>query len=632
MPVKTQIIKTFNQGIHNDIDKETIPHNAASDSLGWITNDGKIELMRGRKIVGTDGVSGRILSEHFGFKTDGTAVHFRKLWTGSEGKIQYLDGSTWTDIIGGLSNKPVTFTNYSSLSGNYVYIGSPDDGLYKIVTANPGSIVDVYSSSKNFKGFNFIDRGRMIMWATENDSSGLYGSHIDGQDGDVYTTVSNESIGSSGNTNYTGNLAFKADGSTRTCFAVKFTSGNTTLTVDYTGKVDEDSNGSGTVNFATGAYDITFDSNTTGAVTVDYQWEDSNTNGVTDFTKSATRLAGEGFVVRQDVGGDSIQVVIPYEGSYFSIKESSVYQFTLSADDTNPSNQLIRTNIGVQTLQAAVGTSVGILFMDTGNPSEPRLTQLNRNPIGDNFLTQPIVPHFDFSKYSYEDVVMFNWDRYVLIACRENSKENNRILMVDFQNKTVDIAPYEASCFTQNEGKLFSGSPITQSTYQIFTGFDDLGADVNNYWESKADILGDNRLKKVKKYRFRGEINSSVVIDVYMSIDNSEFSQIGAILGTGDYVDLNTSHAIGTEVVGVGVVGGEGTETVSNFLMEIKIRQSKFRTRQLRFVARGQGYCAIQEIQDFDIWSYQEKIPRGYRIKQNLSLDGATNDQDNPEY
>jgi len=105
----------------------------------------------------------------------------------------------------------VTFANYASVAGNFLLITSPIDGIFKIVTANPTSYADMYNSAKNFKGFSFIDRARTIMWNTENDSTGLYGSFIDAQDSDVYTTVASEATVSLG-----GTLAFKAAGQRET--------------------------------------------------------------------------------------------------------------------------------------------------------------------------------------------------------------------------------------------------------------------------------------------------------------------------------------------------------------------------------------------------------------------------------
>ena len=415
MPRKNTV-NAFTSGTYNRFDNEDIPKDAASESLGWQTKDGRIELMYGRQAVGGAGSGGKNLGEHTGYKVDGTAVHFRKIWNGSAGKVQYLNGSTWTDVITGLANADVTFTNYASLAGNFVYISSPENGLFKIVTANPGSYTNVYSAAANFKGYSFIDKGRMIMWGVENDSTGLYGSHIDGQDSGVYTTVSNESIGSSGSTNYTGTLAFKAGNPTATCFGVSFDdSGTEVFTDNYDGTLTGDQGGTGTINYTTGAYNITFASAAGGAVEADYQWENSNNNGVTDFTKSGTRLAGEGFVVRQDAGGDAIKVVLPYEGAYFSIKERSVYQFTPDVADLNPTNELIRNDIGVNTLRSVVSTSRGIVLFDTNNPTEPTPTLLARNITGDNFTTAELFGQFKFSNYLYTDVALDTWDEYLLL-------------------------------------------------------------------------------------------------------------------------------------------------------------------------------------------------------------------------
>lgn len=632
MATQHKEIAAFVDGTHNLIDDELIPDSAASQSLGWLTDDGKIELMYGKQAKGDAGGVGPIYGLHVGYKTDGTAVFFRKANTA----VQYLNGDTWTNVITGLTASDMTFSNYSSLAGNFVYVSSPDDGIFKIVTANPGSYADMYDSTKNFKGYSLIDKGRMFMWNTSTDATGLYGSYIDSQDSDVYTTVSAEAIGTSGSTNYTGTLAFKAGGATRTCFGVSFTDGTQTITIDYTGGEDGtgDGDGTSTVNFMTGAYDITFDATTTGSVTASYQWEDSNANGVTDFTKSATRLAGEGFVLRQDSGGDAIQKVIPFDGSYFSMKERSVYQLTLDVDDTNPLNELIRTDVGISTSRAAVGTSTGIVFLNTGNPSKPMVNILKRNLVGDNFLTEVLFPQFSFEDYLYDDVLLDTWDKFVVIGCKEDSDENNRLLMCNMRENTVDVAPYGVRVSAKNAGYLYGGDPIAQIVYELFTGFDDMETKIDNEWIGKAETFeARHTLKRVKKLRLTGLISPQQNVKIYISRDDDEWQLVGTILGTADYVNDNQSVPIGNTYIGKTVVGGgDSTTNVFPFLMELKIRLGKFRSRRLKFVAQGFGYAAIQSVTDWDIWQYQNKIPPTYRVKQNVSLDGATTDQDSPTY
>lgn len=620
-------VKAFTSGVHNLVSDELIPSDAASDSLGWITKDGRIELMYGRQAQGDEGTAGAVVSEHTAYKVNGTAVRFRKVHNGTTGKVQYLNGSTWTDVITGLSTEIVTFSNYASLAGNFVYITGPTDGLFKINVANPGSYADVYLSTKNFKGWSFIDKGRMVMWGVTKDPTGLYGSYIDGQDSTVYTTVSGEALANVAS----GTLAFKAGGARRTCFAVQITdtSSGEVFTDNYDGTLTGSLGSTGTINYMTGEFTITGQS---GAGTATYQWEDSSAKGVTDFSKSSTRLAGEGFVVRQDVGGDGIKVVIPFDGAYFSFKRFSVYQFTPDIEDLNPTNELIRTDIGVETLRSAIGTSKGIVFMNTGNPTRPMINILQRNPVGDNFLTEPLFAQFKFSDYEYDDVILESWDKYAIVSCKYDSAENNRLLLCDMMEKTVDIAPYGGSAFTKNAGYLYMGDPNAQTSYEMFTGFDDMGLVVNNYWISAGDKYGLELLKKTKKLRFRGNISPDQRVSVYVSLDGSDYQLVGTILGSGDYVDYTGTSAIGTSFIGAETIGGDDLPTVYQFLMEIKVRLSKFRKRKVKFVAEGFGYVAIQEITDFDIWQFEDKLPKHYRVKENVSLDGETTDMDEPQF
>lgn len=67
------------------------------------------------------------------------------------------------------------------------------------------------------------------------------------------------------------------------------TSTGEVFTDNFSGVLSGTLGGTGTINYMTGA----FTTSQSGAGTVNYQWEMTNNKGVTDFTKSATRLAGE---------------------------------------------------------------------------------------------------------------------------------------------------------------------------------------------------------------------------------------------------------------------------------------------------------------------------------------------------
>jgi len=619
-------IKGFASGTHNLLQDEIIPDDAASNSLGWITRDGRVKLANGRRTVGGDGAAGKSYMEHTGYRADGTAVRFRKVGTA----IQALVSDVWTDVVTGLTETAdYVGANYQSLAGAFTYFFG-EDGIYKVCTANPTDNTSLYVEDTNFKGFAFIDSGRTVLWGRKDDPTGLYGSWIDSQDGvdaglGVYTTVASEAT-----TSLSGTLAFKAGGATRTCFAVELTitGSGEVYTDDFNGVLTGDAGGTGTINYTTGAYTVS----NAGVGTVDYQWEDSNLRGVTDYRKASPRQAGEGFVIRQDAGCDLIQTVIPLDGSYFSLKESSCYKFTLDAADTDPTNEIFRTDIGVATLRSAVGTGLGIIFMNTANESKPRLSIIERNPLGDNFTSKDMFPHFKFEDYTYADTAIDSWDTYIVVACREDSDDNNRLLLCDVKADTVDSVGYGVRTFTKNAGVLYGGDSVSTATHELFTGFDDLGISITNFWESKNEEFENNELKRVKRLRFKGLIAPDQNVSVYISLDDGGEQLIGTIRGDGSYVDGSATHAVGTYMVGNEVIGGDDTVNVSDYYMEIKAKMSKFQKRKLRFVANAIGYFDLESIEDHDIWRYQDKIPAKYRIKQNVSLDGETTDLDNPQY
>ncbi len=615
------VVPAFTKGTHNVLNDEIIPKDAATSSLNWLTKDGKIELMRGRQSVGGDGATGKNYGEHTAYRADGTAVRFRKVTT----KIQYLNGTTWTDVITGLVVGDAVFSNYQSLAGAFVYIFDPLNGLYKICVANPANYATLYDSTKNFKGYGFIDKGRTIMWGVAKDPTGLYGSWVDGQNSTVYTTVAGEAT-----TSLTGTLAFKGGGATRTCFGVTITitASGEVYTDNYNGVLTGSLGGTGTINYMTGAYTLS----NAGVGTAGYQWENSNAKGVTDFTKSATRLAGEGFIVRQDGGGDAIKVVIPLAGSYFSIKSNSCYQFTLDTTDLAPTNIIFRTNIGVKTLRSAIGTGSGILYMNTANPTYPQLEILQQNTFGDTFDTKPLFPHFKWSDYGYNDVCVESWDSYALVACTKDSVENNRLILADTVTETVDVTYYGVRCFTKNAGYLYGGDPVSQTTYELFTGFDDNSIIIYNEWVSKSELYGSEKLKKTKRLRIKGLISPDQAIQVYISTDSDAEVLVGTILGSGDYVDYSTSYAIGTSAIGSGTIGGDDGVAAYRFYAELKLHLGKFRKRRIRLEANGFGYVAVEYISDFGISTFDKRLPKKYRTKQNVSKDGETTNMPNPIY
>lgn len=637
--METKSIQIFSKGVHNLLDNEIIPSEAASDSNNWFTQDGRIKLVNGKERVGQKGTAGSISGEIFGYKADGSKVHFRKAGT----KIQYLNGSTWTDIVTGLTeNADYTFSSYSSAAGTFVY-ATGVDGIYKINTVNPGDYIDMYDSTKNFKGKSFIDKGRMIMWGLQDEPTALRGSYQDAPT-TTGTLVSNEVLGTGNGTQttFTGTLAFKAGNAKSTCFDIEINTNPAGITGKdnnlgvITPSGSTTSGITGTINYTTGAYSVTFTTAPAVATQVraSYMHQNTNTNGVTDFTFDVTRTAGQGFKIAQDDGGDAIQNVLIGTNGYYSMKLTSTYLFYIDTTDLVLTNNVYRKELGLPSPNACISSGKGIIFMNSANPEKPEMTILQKNATGDNIEPFVLFPHFKFANYNYSDCTIDTYERYILVACKtKNAVANDTILLCDITNETVDITSYSARTFARSGGDLFAGSSVSQDVYKLYNGYDDDGYAISNYWIGKAETWGSDNLKKYRKIWLKGNISANQSYEVYINYDNNGFQLVGTVLGSGSYVDYSSPQTVGSNVVGGAQVGGDEAIETFPYFLEIGLRKvPKFRNRQMKFVALGIGYVDIDSQVDKDIDTYEGKLPSRFRQKQYVSLNGQTTDNTSPQY
>jgi len=231
------IQKNFNKGLITQVEDYSIPEEAASNCLNWLSRGDKIELSGGwslvdsdNEIAGTGKVTGLQVSEN----VDGTTQAF---YTYGQ-KLKYLDSNDeWqeigTDQLGSdADGEDVSFTPYVSLAGYQTWLSSPNSSLYKIMNANPSDITDMYDASKNHKGYIDAQNSRLHLWNKKNAKNYLYGSYKDLQNTTVYTSVSGEVIGTGdGSTKlFSNTLVFKAAGAKRTCFNIVVTDGTETFT------------------------------------------------------------------------------------------------------------------------------------------------------------------------------------------------------------------------------------------------------------------------------------------------------------------------------------------------------------------------------------------------------------------
>jgi hypothetical protein len=612
-------VKNFDKGLVDAIEDYSIPEAAASSSLNWLTLGDKIELSGGYTIIGTENSgSGKITGLKIGEKVDGTLFPVRTRGK----KIEYYStaSSDWveigTDQLGTLADgEDVAIDSYVSSAGYQMWISSPNSSLYKLMMANPSSIKDMYDSSKNYKGYLTISNARSLMWNRKNNRNYIYGSYKDLQNSTTYTDVTSEAVGASGGTTYTGTLATISG--KRTCFNVVFTDGTTTISDDKNGGYYNNATGAvitGTINYATGAYSVTFPSPTVGSVTVNYSREDSTVQGIADFTFSATRTASQGFYLPQNTGGD-IKNILGYNDSSYCIHEKNCWLLNIDVTDLVVTNREYRINVGMENWKAAVPTGDGIYYIDSSNPIKPTFNLLTLDSSNSEVIPTPISYNIDLTGYDFSGGVGFFWNNYILFTGKTTgATNNNRVFAYNKIWKSFDVLDYYTTCFADYSGALWAGDSASNNVQKLFSTTSANGALINNYWEGKLTRLEVEELKKTKRMTFRGEIGAAQNTKISLAYDNGAFSELGRILGTGDYVDTASSHTVGSSTIGSDEIGGGGSGVEAfNYVREFRVRSSKFDQVKVRIEATAAGYMSVSQIDFYDIQTFGQKNVLRYR-------------------
>lgn len=622
-------IENFKYGQVDSIEDKSIPRGAASASLNFVTKGDKIELRRGNQIMGTAITgNGRITGLKKALKADGTEILFRSYGT----KVQYYDTATldWieigTDILTTLADgEDVAFAPYYSLAGHQMWLSSPNSSLFKIMVANHASYTDMYDAVKNFKGLIDIRKNRMWLWQKKEYDAGIYLSYIDAQTS--FATVTSENIGTGdGSTKtFTGTLAFKAGGAKRTCFAIEVTdtSGSETFTDDRNGVLTGTNGGTGTINYTTGAISVTFNTAPilSDAILCTYQYEDSTNKGIADFTYSATRLAAEGDIIRQDDGG-KLQNILFIKDIAYCFHKLKTWYLQLTIDDTNAVNENYRDRVSIPNWRAAVETGEGIFFVDDADKEKPRLRLLTFDVSGsDQVVPVDISNNLNLEGYEFDKAAGIAWGDLVIFACRtSDSTYNNRVLVYDRLWKSFDVHDYTASCFEIYDGELKAGDSISNNVYTLFSGFDDDDSEITGYWITGKDQLDYDGLKRTRLLQLQGEIQENQKAKVYVSVDNGGFVEVKnsgdtyAIDGQGSYVDIGQAVNVGSLTVGSKEVGGGSDAVLAYYYKtEIKLGLDNFNNIKIKIEPQGIGYLSVSMIKPRDIRIRGQKLPKKYR-------------------
>jgi len=613
------VLDTF-YGLNTAIkDAKTLKPGFSPDSMNWLTSKERdsIELRRGYTRLGlTDAGAGKVTGMGVGIDYNGDEVLFMSYAR----KLVYYDAVTDDMVEIGLNTLPVAadgedvwFQAYQALGGAFIYCGSPNSSVYKIPVANPGSVED--QATNNYR-FGVVHVGQNRVFAGQrngivsgnNDKTGLYLSYIDKDQLSDFTLVSAEALTGAG-VSYSGTLV--AITAKRTAAYVSVTDGTETFKDDRNGNLVGSAGGTGTINYATGAVAVTFAVAPGGPVTADYYWEDATSAGIFDFSGGAV---GQGKSFRQDNGGGELMAIFNINTTNYCFHRLKTWQFQSSLDDTESTNLEYR-NVGIPYSRAADQTPDGILLADVARTNEPKFRRMQVLQGTEISTIEPLAisDNLDLSGYGFNYCVAYRWGDYEIFCVQKKTLGvldtfNSVMLIHNVVSDAWDKLDYYASVLVELDGALIAGDPISNNALILFSGFDENGDVIPNYWTSSDLDLGISNLKTCRRMVIDGLIQNDQDLAIDVSYNGGAWTTIFTIEGDADYVDAGIEVSIGSRILGSGVIGGGGgEETASPYEVDFILNSDRFTDIKVRLRALAVGYVSVHSITFKDIRSKGRK-------------------------
>lgn len=382
-----------------------------------------------------------------------------------------------------------------------------------------------------------------------------------------------------------------------TVYAVEF------FTDDKNGTLSSNLGGTGTVNYGTGALDMTFNTaplNSTTIVAQYYYWKPLT--GVEKFATDGTIGAATAYLWPQRDGGGNLQTIQPFGNENFCFHNTRTWvETTDPASAAASSNLPYRNLIGTSFYKAAWGTGNGVLFIDTSVSSHPKFSILSLTPIG---LSSVVVPkdigqEIDFSQYDFSTAVVFMFDVYYVLACQSLVNGvargfNDTMFIMDSRSGFWSKLDYASSQLALYNGALLAGLSVSPNIFTLFSGFDDDGSQINNYWTSSILNLGFEGLKTSGRMTVEGLIQPSQSVDVYVAYDQGGFTKVQTISGNGKYVSSGNPQLVGSNTLGSNFIGS-GSVYANPFQIDFQLASPNYQYIQVKFVATGIGYVELDE-------------------------------------
>ncbi len=575
------------------IDHSRVTISSVDTSLDTITFSTPLTINTGDEIYFTNSGGGLPAGltagvKYFAYKISSTVI---KVCTTLELAIE---GITFVDLTSGGSGT------------NYIIIGAIDFQTGdKVVLAavGAGSLPTGLTAGVNYWVRRISANKISLATSYANAVAGTIVDITVVGTGAMSITTSAEFIGVAGGTNYSGTLK-KGQ-----VFGVSFYANGKKLTDNKNGGFTGD--GTGTINYATGAYSITFSTVTTGEVSCVYLYEDPTNGGLADFTYTApTRLAAEGVYLRQDSTGTKTYNVITFDNKYYSLQDKGTFRVTIDATDVAFVNDVFNATLAGASAGSSIPVSDGIIYVDVSDPAKPKLRKLSYNQLGDKVIPYDLSEKFSMEDFAFDKSAMALFGNYVVFTCREKSSAvNNKTIFYHILNRSFDVLDNGYNYLRVANNMLYGGDSASPNVYELFSGFDDLDFTIEGEWVGKNDDMETEQIKKNKYLLVEGYIGRGQGFTVLASPDRDDFIEIGSLNGDDAAVTAENQVTVGSRMYAEQMYGGEG-DGVDAFYFKKRFKLNplpKFQRLRIRLIPTGIGYLAFTQ------WKWSDIRYKGFK-------------------
>lgn len=610
-------------------DFRTLESGQTYSALNWLSSRDldHIELRRGQALLGT--TRRNIANQHIsglnvGILSNGNQTPF---FTYGQSML-YFNGSDTKEvdianILPALANdEDMNIITYTNVAGSFFYLVSPHSSVYKIAVANPNSVSDQNQSNalNEFKfGWAKIDQqvfqgmNRYGQSPASRDPSGFYLGRVD-QGGPYNPITASFGTGNGVTKTFSGNIALPSIVST--LLAVSITDTNELFNDDKAGNLVGSLGGTGTINYVTGAFVVNFNTAPVNGAPLSStaSSEDSTNGGILDFSINAgDATLTHAQIFRQDESGGNAMAAASFQGVEYCFHQLRSWLFQISQTTVNVSSTYVpgRTyqnnpywsQIGIPYPRAFYETGDGVLYLDNTNQSSPKVSILEIPPGSTNLTVVPVSlsDDLDLSGFAYDKCVVFRWGDLDIMECikYQNGIKNtyNSVTFVrNIYSGVWNQLDYTFTCLASYLGTLISGDSLSANVFTLFSGFDDDGQAIDNFWNTAYTDLGILGSKKSRYVHLSGLIQPQQKLVVSVSLDFGPYVSLYTILGTGTYVNNSGPVGIGTDTIGSQVLGGGNQVFANPYEIDIPLLSDLYEYISIQVQAIDVGYVSVDNL------------------------------------